>query len=77
MIFPSASGCLAIASVAFEVASPIPIPAPIPVNAAIPAPIAINQFMMFSPLPFLFQFFCECVYSMLSLMKSDVKNTNT
>ena len=32
VIFPSASGCLAIASVAFDVAIPIPTPAPIPVN---------------------------------------------
>ena len=32
VIFPSASGCLAIASVALEVASPIPIPLMLPMN---------------------------------------------
>ena len=41
LIFPSASGCLAIASTALLVAIPIPTPAPIPVSTAIPAPIAI------------------------------------
>ena len=46
VIFPSASGCLAIASTAFDVARPIPIPAPIPVNAAKPAPIAIYDVIM-------------------------------
>ena len=42
LILLSASGCLAIASTALDVAIPIPIPAPIPVKTAIPAPIATN-----------------------------------
>ena len=46
VILLSASGCLAIASTALDVARPIPIPAPIPVNAAKPAPIAINDVIM-------------------------------
>ena len=37
-IFPTASGCRAVASTALPVAIPIPIPAPSPVSAAIPAP---------------------------------------
>jgi hypothetical protein len=49
VIFPSASGCLATASTAFDVARPIPSPAPSPTNAAIPAPIANNPFISFSP----------------------------
>jgi hypothetical protein len=36
-----ASGCLAMDSVAFDVARPIPIPAPAPVSTAIAAPNAI------------------------------------
>ena len=42
VIEPFASGCLAIASAALDVAIPIPIPAPKPVNTARPAPIAIK-----------------------------------
>ena len=49
LIFPSASGCLAIASTAFEVAIPIPTPAPIPVKTATHAPIANNVDLIVSP----------------------------
>ena len=47
-ILPSASGCLAIASTAFEVAIPIPTPAPAPDKTAIPAPNATKLIMLSS-----------------------------
>ena len=56
VILPSASGCLAMASTALDVAIPIPIPAPIPVRTAIHAPIAINVDMIFSPLIIIYLF---------------------
>ena len=67
MILPSASGCLATASVALAVAIPIPRPAPNPVNAAIAAQIAVKLIFVS---PFYY-------YSTASFIYNDVKNTNT
>ena len=68
MILPSASGCLATASVALAVARLIPMPAPIPVKAAIAAPIAVKLIV---------HILLIMCYSTASLIYSEVKNTNT